>query len=464
MNLFRWFILRLFFSLMALPPVVFFTLWLLHEIIFPGEVFNDLPVVIVLWLNLIWALNLVLRRLGVARYDYLQSQAQFALDASRSDDLEEIYDLTVKLFASGLLPPSLTATLRRNSRRQFLSFYERNLGSPEVLDELRLALREGYRRDEIYARLKHHLLSQPILTTRFIDLAEELLDQKPEDTQLSDYLIRQFIESQARHHRAEYFYQRHIEQGGKHTTAIVSLCLENLLSKNRSDDFALWIYARVFESGKSGNSTLRRLLFRAFQQQQAIGRDDRLADAVARIAASFSPEEFAVLPPVFVKKRPTLVNPETLKDLAEKILGAKKFIIKLYVAIQPLVKEVYTRHRRYVLIGGGTLVLVSGLWIVLANRPAQPPPAPVVEQEENLAGYFALQVGAWKKSRSAEQEQEKLQRAGLRVRILQPRSSAGWYRIHVGKYATRRAAQAAADSLKRRGVIEDYFISEYQSR
>ena len=463
MIFFRWFILRLFFSLLALPLAAFFMLWLLHEIIFPGDVFNDLPVVIVLWLILFWAMNFVLRRLAITRYDYLQKRAQLALDVNHPDDLEEIYNLTGKLFVSGLLPQSLTATLQRNSRRQFLSFYERNLNTPEAFDELRLALREGYRRDEIYTLLKNYLLSQPNLTTRFIDLAEELLDQKPDDAPLLEHLVRKFVDSRARHHRAVYFYRRHIEQEGKHTPAIVSLCLQNLLSKNRDDDFALWVYACAFEAGQSDNSTLRRLLFQAYQQQQAIGRKDRLAEIVAKIAGTFSPSEFAVPPPAF-KKHPTLVNPETLKNLAKKFHAVREFIVESYIAVQPLVKEFYTRHRRYVLISAGAVALVLGLWIILADRPAKQPPPPVFEQAEDLSGYFALQVGAWKKSRSAAQEQEKLQRAGLRVRILQPRSSAGWYRIHVGKYATRRAAQAAADSLKMRGVIEDYFISEYQSR
>lgn len=467
----RWFTFRLLFSLLALPLVAYFVLWLLHEIIFPGDVFNDMPVVITLWLILFWAMSFVLRRLAITRYDYLQRQTQLALDANQPDDLEAIYELTGKLFISGYLPQRLTATLRRNLRRQFLSFYERNLNTPEALDEVRLALREGYRRDEIYTLLKNHLLAQPTLTTRFIDLAEELLDQKPDDAHLLEHLVRKFVESQARHHRAEYFYRRHIEQEGRHTPAIALLCLEHLLSKNRDDDFALWVYARAFEAGQTENPTLRRLLFQAYQQQQAIGRGvdepveskDQLAEIVTKIAGTFSPHEFATPPPIF-KKRPALVNPEMLKNLAGWFHAVREFIVELYLVVQPVVKEFYTRHRRYVLIGAGSLILVSGLWIILANRPAKQPPPPAVEQAEDLTGYFALQVGAWKKSRSAELEQEKLQRAGLRVRILQPRSTAGWYRIHVGKYATRRAAQAAADSLKRRGVIDDYFISEYQSR
>lgn len=463
MSFFRWFILRLFFSLLALPPVAFFVLWLLHEIIFPGDVFNDLPVVVALWLILFWTVNLVLRRLAISRYDYLQKQVQLALEVNHPDDLEEIYHLTGKLFVSGLLPQDLTGTLQRNSRRQFLPFYERNLNMPEALDELRLALREGYRRDEIYTLLKNHLLSQPTLTTRFIDLAEELLDQKPDDAQLLDYFVRKFVESQARHHRAEYFYRRHIEHEGKHTPSIVSLCFEYLLSKNRDDDFALWVYARAFEAGQSDNSTLRRLLFQAYLHQQVIGRDDRLVLIVANIAGRFSPNEFAPPPPVF-DKRPALINPKTLKSIAEKFRVFGESLAELYDAVQPVIKEFYDKHRRYVLIGVGAFIIVSGLWIIFANRPTEPPPPPVVEQEEDLSGYFALQVGAWKKSRSAEQEREKLQRAGLRVRVLEPRSSAGWYRIHVGKYSTSRAAQAAADSLKRRGMIEDYFISEYQSR
>lgn len=457
----RWFILRLLFSLLALPVAAFFVLWLLHEIIFPNAGFNDLPVVVMLWFILFEAVNLVLRRSGISRYDYLQKHAQLALEANQTDDLEQVHDLTRKLFSSGFLPHNLVANLQRDSRRQFLTFHERHLNAPEALDELRLALREGYRREEIYTLLRNHLLSQPVLTTRFIDLAEELLEHRPDDAQLLDHLVHKFVDNRAWHHRAEYFYQRHLEENGRLTPTIISMCLENLVAKKRQDNFALWIYVRAFEAGQTADSTLRRLLFEAHQQQQTIGRNDRLAVAVAKIAATFSPEEFAAPP---AKERRAVVDPAVLERWKQMVLAAWQIVAGFYSRLQPVLKELYTRHRRYVLTGAGALVLISSLAIILANRTEMQAPVPVVEQEENLAGYFALQVGAWKKSRSAELEREKLQAAGLRVRILEPRSSAGWYRIHVGKYATRNAAQAAADSLKRKGVIDDYFITEYQSK
>jgi cell division protein FtsN len=152
------------------------------------------------------------------------------------------------------------------------------------------------------------------------------------------------------------------------------------------------------------------------------------------------------------------------KSLKHRFAAARKNLTELYTTLQPLAKELYAHHRHSVLIGAAAVVVALGIGITLLSRTEKQAPPPPVEQEENLAGYFALQVGAWKKAHSADQEKEKLQAAGLRVRILQPRSSAGWYRIHVGKYSNRNAAQAAADSLKKRGVIDDYFIAEYQSK
>jgi hypothetical protein len=158
---------------------------------------------------------------------------------------------------------------------------------------------------------------------------------------------------------------------------------------------------------------------------------------------------------------------ELRERLMRGLLIAREKVIKLYFTVQPLVKESDARHRRYVLIGGGAIVLMISLVVVLSNRPAVQAPPPMAAENANGTGQFALQVGAWKKARSAEQEKGRLQRAGLSVRILTPRTPpglGGWYRIHVGKYPTRRAAQAAADSLKKVGVIEDYFITEFEGR
>lgn len=461
---FRWLVLRIFFSLLALPFVAFLLLWLLHEVIFPGGDFQDLPIILITYGLLFAAVSSLLRRNGLARYNYLQEQTQLALSANDDDDLEAIFFLTRKLFASGLLSQKLTAQLQREMRRQFLSIYGRNLDTPEAVEELRLALHEGYRRGEIYALLKNHLLSQPILTIGLIDLAEELLEQHPEDEQLLEFLVRKLVNGKARHYRAEYFYGRYLTHSGEHTPAIISLCLENLLAKQRRDDFALWVYVRAVEAGHSENVNVRRLLFVAHQRNQEIERQDRLAMTVSKIAGSFSAEEFAATKSVQVE-RPTPFYVIWQRRLADGLFVAKKMFLEYYSSARPLIKEFYARHRRYVLVGAGALALIVGFGIIFANRPTTKAPAQeVVDTDDNAAGYFALQVGAWKKARSAEQEKERLQHAGLRVRILTPRSSAGWYRIHVGKYPTRRAAQAAADSLKRVGVIEDYFIAGYERR
>jgi hypothetical protein len=327
-------------------------------------------------------------------------------------------------------------------------------------------MREGYRREEIYSRLRDHLLAQPSLTGFHFDLAEELVEQEPEDARLLSELVCKLLADKARHYRAEYFYGRYLSAAGEQTSAIVSLCLENILAKERQDDFALRIYVRAFETGRAENEHLRRMLYLAHQRNLKTARRDQLAQRIGELAGSFSADEVVIIPQTEARKSRRFYL-ELRERLMRGLLIAREKVIKLYFTVQPLVKESDARHRRYVLIGGGAIVLMISLVVVLSNRPAVQAPPPMAAENANGTGQFALQVGAWKKARSAEQEKGRLQRAGLSVRILTPRTPpglGGWYRIHVGKYPTRRAAQAAADSLKKVGVIEDYFITEFEGR
>jgi len=457
---FRWLVWRIFLSLLALPFVVFAVLWLLHDVVLPGEYIHDVPIVALCAAVLFVGVDGILRHYGRTRHHHLQDKMQRALTANDNEALDAVFHLTKDLLAAGFLSPKTTATLQRDARRQFLTLYQRNLESPEALRQLREAWRDGStRRDDIFASLKNYLLAQPTLTLEVIDLAEELLEQQPNDTQVEDHLVLKFVESRASHYRAEYFYSRHLAAGGQHSAEIVSLCLDKLLANQRRDDFALWVYVRAFGAGYSENRDLRRLLYVADQANQKIGRADQLAQEVRRIAASFSVNEFAGAQ---IAPKPTHIPFYVVwrQGLIRWLSTTRQNVHKFWLLVWPRFAQAYRRYPRYFLGVTVALVLAASLWLILSKNQTSKPP-PEIAANEEVAGYFALQVGAWKKSRSAEQEKTRLQRAGLIVRVLEPRSSAGWYRIHVGKYRTRQAAQATADSLKKNGIIEDYFVSEY---
>lgn len=465
---FRWLALRVFFSLLAVPFVAFAVLWLLHEVVLPGEEMPDLPVVIITWGVVLVAVDGLLRHNGLARHNFLRQQAELALSADDNEGLETVFLITQKLFGAGLLSPGAAARLQNEARRQFLTFYEHDLTSPRALAELRAALREGYRREEIYQRLKEHVLSQLTLTIPLIDLAEELLEQHPDDWQLLEFMTRKFIARKARHHRAEYFYARYLTAGGEHAPAIVNLCLENVLAKERQDDFALWVYVRAFESGHSQEERLRRLLWIANQKNRRVAKgglpvDERhqLAASISQIAESFA-EEYAGTKAA-VPEPSTPVCSRWRQRMAHAFLVLREPFLKRYLVFRRFVRQVYDGYRPYVLIGAGVLIVFFGLTVFWPERQSARTPV-TVAGEDDAAGYFALQVGAWKKPRSAEEEKERLQQAGLAVRVLPPRAGGSWYRVHVGKYRSRRAAQAAADSLKRAGVIADFFVANFAQK
>lgn len=444
MSTFRWFTLRLFWSALLLPPLAFFLLWILHEIFFKDIYFPDVFLVIVAALLLFPLVSFALTSLGRRRFDFLQERGKSLLLTERGDAAAAALPLLRRLFDSGLLAPRDQEKCQQALRRTYFPFYAGHLEHAHAREQLLAALREGVRAEEAYYALKSYLLSQPQLTLGVAVIAEELLDYKPGDQALANFFVRHFLENRSTHYRAEYFYANHLSHDGGLSEAILDLCLEKILGRERKDDFAAWCCARAFQSKWGADPRVRRALFHFDEDYRLAQREDDLARAVAACTRLLSPEEIARWR---TEGRP--VPPATLKQQAQKW-----YVIAHEGMLQALTW--LRRHRAAALAGAGVLTVLL-LYLNWPSRPQEETPAPQPAAAEPQQ-YFSLQVSSVRERLRANRLVQGLKSSGLEVRLIEPQTPAGWFAIRVGRYPSQEKAQAAGDSLKTAGIIQEFLV------
>lgn len=449
---FRWFILRLFWSVFLLPWAAYAALWLLHEVIAPGASFSDALVMVLVWIFLFAAVSFTLSHIGAKRFALLEEAGRDAMAQNQNEQVENVLTRIQALFAGGLLTKNFQQKVKPRLLRQYFSFHAVNLRKEKNRAQVREAWCAGIRAEEGYDLLKNFVLQQPALTLPTIDLAEELLDRQPDDSELFTFLTRQYLREHRTHFRAEHIFRQYLSRNGPLVPEIVALCLDRLLSHAggpRLDDFAAWCYVRAFQHGEEENVALRQALHTVRQHFQRLGRQDALAKVVTTIVADFTPEELAGW--VIARQ--------------ERQAQSLPFRIKrVFFHLQQQLLELYSRlreHKRIVATVAGGLVIFCLGYLALSGGNSESKKIANSAPPVDTTKVYALQVSALKSARTAQQVAEQLRRSGLlEVTVLKPQPL---YRVRVGQYRGAQVAQRMADSLKTAGIIRrDSFVTEYE--
>jgi len=108
------------------------------------------------------------------------------------------------------------------------------------------------------------------------------------------------------------------------------------------------------------------------------------------------------------------------------------------------------------------LVVVAG-WRYF-SRPVAPPAAqPPVVREVVITDPFTIQVAAYLKSEDAQRLVDQLHQDALDAFWTQAKSAnRTWYQVKVAHFATRQEAQHYGQELKSKGLIDDFYVANYE--
>lgn len=447
---FRWFTLRLFWSLLLLPFAAFAVLWLLREWIAADAAFDDAFVIALVWVALFALVSVILNRLGAQRFSFLEEAGRAAVAKNQNEQTAAVLSQLRALFAGGLLAPSFQEKVQPRLLRQYFSFHAAHPEKAHHRQQMLEAMRANIRAEESYELLKNYVLQQPALTLDTIDLAEELLERQPDDVDLLTFLTQQYLQERRTHLRAEHVYSKYLARNAPLTREIITLLLPHFLHSRRQDDFAAWCYVRAFQNGEENNAALRQLLYEKQQNLERAGRHDALARAVAAIATDFTPAEIAS----WQVQRQEQQTPSWRFRVERIFFHLQQQLLELYALLYA--------QRKIVFAVAGIVVLIGVGYLALSGGGGKTTSTAIAPQEDTTRVFYALQVSALRGAQVAQREADKLRRRGLEVNVLKPAPSQRLYRLRVGKYRNRQAAQTAADSLKTVGIVRDCFITAYE--
>ncbi|MGD9365719.1 MAG: SPOR domain-containing protein [Desulfobacteraceae bacterium] len=112
-----------------------------------------------------------------------------------------------------------------------------------------------------------------------------------------------------------------------------------------------------------------------------------------------------------------------------------------------------------------TLVLAAvGGWRFL-SRPAEQPAVQKVPEQEKvvITDPFTIQVAAYVKSEDARRVVDQLIQKGLDAFWTEAASAnRTWYQVKVSHFASRQEAQKYGQGLKTKGLIDDFYVANYE--
>ena len=455
MIFYRWLSIRLFFSLVALPVFAAPILLLLHQYWFPKVYFQDLPVVLLIWLVLFAGVHIVVSGVGVRRFQYLNAVGGEYLKASNEYLIAEIFQYLQHLMQGGLLPLSRRRHYQDILLKRYFDFYARHIDEHKYRTKVRLCLQKGIHAARAFQVLKTYLLQQEALTLEHIDLAEELLEYAPEDADIVMFMADRYLADRQNHSRAELFYLPLLQWNDKqYVDRIIGLCLEKVLHHRRYDDFAAWLLVRAYHHGEGQRfQRMGMQLFHLNRMYQKLRRHDDLAAAVAEIVAAL-PREVVEAAKAEEQKR----EARTLRFwLARAQYRLHQWLITGWD---------YVKLYRHYLFYALTMAAFGTMVYLFLPAGLQSPEAHGDAQRQQVAApgqkWFTVQVAATKNARSAQREVARLKKAGYDAYLVEPRKRGGFYKIRVGRFTTKSEAEQAARIMLKRKLIREYFLVNYQ--
>ena len=91
------------------------------------------------------------------------------------------------------------------------------------------------------------------------------------------------------------------------------------------------------------------------------------------------------------------------------------------------------------------------------------PPAPEPPIETVVTDPFTLQVAAYVKVEHAEKFVATLKDQGLDAYYTEAKGAdKHWYQVRISHFPTKEAARAYGEELKARGIIDDFYVANYE--
>jgi hypothetical protein len=428
-----------------------------------------------------WCMN----RVGTLLIAHQLKEAAIWERAGMIPEAEAVFEKVAALFDSFWLSPRQRKIDDTGVSGRVARFY---ICQSVVTDRLRSAVTTYLQRhsnDRTVAEAwLTHLLTRETHTPAESDAADCVGDALSDNGAIQRLLFRLYLADG----RVDFSAQRCYRRVWQHNQAITGTELASLarllLNEARIDDWSLQVYLAAYGQGQQ--ECLEGITAAVRQLPPSAGNRKDLSDAksIVETLSSFQQE---TLPRHFEHQVPAAPEPAESRPSAKEIgIGVGRRFILLIAALLrgiPVLVGVVVRvcragvgfwmrspgFRKSMAMGGlGLFIIGVGvaawrLWpaSTLKTEPVSAPPA-VETPAAITTDPFTIQVAAYLKQDDAIRYVSQLKQAGLDA-FWNEAASANrtWYQVKISHFATRSQAQNYGDQLKAKGIIDDFYVSNY---
>lgn len=115
-------------------------------------------------------------------------------------------------------------------------------------------------------------------------------------------------------------------------------------------------------------------------------------------------------------------------------------------------------------LGMALVVAAVAAWNYFQSRPAEPVAQEAVKVQIEITDPFTIQVAAYLKAEDAQRFVDQLRQNELDAFWTRATNAENrtWYQVKVSHFADRQGAQQYGQELKARGVIDDFYVANYE--
>ena len=447
-----------------------------------------LIIMIVVFMAVGWFSN----RLGLSAVERLIREATTWERVGAYRGAEEAFNKAIAVLDSFLLSPLVkrkeSAKLAARLARFYLARADKNHSSETFI----IAYLKSHPEDEEVAEnWLQQVESHGGLKTDHYELAFRIGNAQPENTVIQHLLARFYLSEGRTDFPALQTYrqvltsQKYSRLKGKRDTDvdIVKDLATLFLRDGRADEWALRIYLQAFRLSSQRHKLLRGIAACVHWTHET-ERTTHLLQQARKLLVSFDEMQ--------LKKLRAGFNPPGLEPTEQKISPQLKVGITLWKVVRQIGSSLFNlitsaafelidrardlvnlikRSRRSKLILEWTMITVLAIGIItlMVNTTSHliRTKRALYEKEKTteivVTDPFTLQVAAYLKPQDAERYVKYLKTKKLDAFWIKRRGKRKvWYQVRVSHFANKASARAYGKSLKAKGIIDDFYVANYE--
>jgi hypothetical protein len=317
----------------------------------------------------------------------------------------------------------------------------------------------------------------------YYETASRIGDAQAGNINVQHLLARLYLAARRTDFPALQTYRRVLDERGRLAADIVCDLAVLFIREGRADEWALTVYLQALRQGGERPLLLKGIAACAYW----IGENEqtrRLLREARRVLEGIAEESLQKLRAGF---NPPKAEPGMLQIPRRKQAGSalRKGIAHVGLALLRLSKSLALSTGRYaaalfhgierskraqrVLVWSVTAVLIAAVGILVVNtvghliKTRKGPPEKKEIVEEAITDPFTIQVAAYLKPEDAQGYASYLKKRGLDAYWRkQEGAKKTYYQVRVSHFPDKDSAKAYGLSLKTQGIIEDFYVANYE--